>query len=512
MNIEKNMMKRSVLSYLRQWCCVGVLACTMDLTYANGDAEFAGEDIFGSDVIPMDAVNTQEEKKPFTLRTISPNVLAIGLSQIEEPIWNFTKAPAGRDILYLLPYKITAIEYGGFVLNFFFNMTSDMRVTANNLLSLDGTVNNPRFNFNTFMEYFLPDQKISDQELQQLIPLFQKLIIQERKAGLLFQGGVTKGPFSFQLHTSLQIAARNFWMSQRDQDSVKAVLKNTYDSSMNEREFYKIRGGLGDTRLKIGLNTVNMTSFQTDVGIETILPTSRFSGPQKLYLGMPQAVFELDKFKDEALNALRATRDHMVGPRLGNGGHFGFGCYIESKFGLFHELIQLWSRISYDVLLSNEEDRLFMFRQVLTPNSLDAVGPANPPTPQDQKLLNDYIRQYIFPSAFKTTVSPGGILNFVLAANVDFTKRIRWALGYDFYAQQEETIKELHNTDINMQDLRVEDAQLPSVYQHKIFTELLYHNKKPSKDLGIGIGGDLTIASRHIGEDWTLYVKFTSSF
>ena len=171
---------------------------------------------------------------------------------------------------------------------------------------------------------------------------------------------------------------------------------------------------------------------------------------------------------------------------------------------MFHELVQLWGRASYDVLLPAKEDRLFMFKQTLTPVTVQKNASA---------VKNDmYVREYILPSAFGATVYPGGVLNFVAEANVNFTKRLVWALGYDFYAQQEEKIKKIYDVSVSTQVLRVDDAQLPSVYQHKIFSEVFYHNKKQKKDFGVGVGGDLTVASRHIGQDWTLYGKIAASF
>jgi hypothetical protein len=458
------------------------------------------------DEIDMDKLNSYDDEHPF-IRAISPENMAIGLYEIKEPLWKSTTHPAGRDLLYLLPYKISAIEYGGFALNFLFNMTDNLKLTTNDLFSIEDALND-QSHFYDIVAAYVPTETTAD-EIKELMPLFKKITLQEYRTGMLAQFGITRGPFSFQIHSSLQLAIRNLWLNLRDRAEITEVMRQKFGvGDFDEREGFCLRFGLGDTRLKMGLNTVNAPSAQIDVGLEAILPTSRFSYSPSIQLGLAKASFTDEEDLKLALsNSLRGVRDYLLDPRLGNG-HFGFGCYIEAKIGLFHDLIQWWNHISYDVLFPDDEDRIFMFRKTLTPENID---PALVPHPSED-LLNRYTRQYVFPSSFKSSVYPGGILNFVTAANADFTKRVRFALGYDFYSQQEERIKSIHNTDIKIQDLRVEDAEVPSVYQHKIFSEIFYHNPKPKSDFGAGVGGDITVGSRNIGEDWTAYIKIASSF
>jgi hypothetical protein len=62
------------------------------------------------------------------------------------------------------------------------------------------------------------------------------------------------------------------------------------------------------------------------------------------------------------------------------------------------------------------------------------------------------------PNLYRDTVYPGGVFNGVLAASTDI-KKMRFSLGYDFYLQQAEKIKKLHNTNTTLDQLRIEDAQ-----------------------------------------------------
>jgi hypothetical protein len=40
----------------------------------------------------------------------------------------------------------------------------------------------------------------------------------------------------------------------------------------------------------------------------------------------------------------------------------------------------------------------------------------------------------------------------------------------------------------------------------------MYVKKRKRIDWGIGLGGDKTLASKGIGEDWTVYLKAVASF
>ena len=124
---------------------------------------------------------------------------------------------------------------------------------------------------------------------------------------------------------------------------------------------------------------------------------------------------------------------------------------------------------------------------------------------------NMFTDQYLFPSVFKTNVSPGGVFNVIFALSTDI-KKMRFSAGYDFYMQQAEKIKNLYDTDISMNQLVITGAQASLAYQHKIFAEALYLKKFKRCDLSYGLGGDITVASKEIGKDWTLYAKVTAAF
>jgi hypothetical protein len=445
-----------------------------------------------------------------TLRAAaSANVVGGVLSKISRPLWNTTHAPVGRDTLYLLPHKITAVEYGGLAVTMFFNMTDRMHLTTSDIFSIPDDKN-----FYDTIENLIPIAGKKD--VAALIPLLQKITLQERKSGILFQPGFNHGPFTVQINTSLQFGARNFWLSRRDQKIIRELVKSQYGGGeVNESEFYILSAGLGDTRIKVGLNTINTTSFQSDLGFEVIMPTSQLFSKPPINIGLSGAAFDADQDAANGIKNLKAIRDYILTPRFGNNGHLGLGCYVESKIGIFHDLVQLSVRASYDHIFPSDEERIFMFAQTITAAEIANLPSATAGSPQDfenRDKVNRFIRENIFPSSFKSASYPGGITNFVFTARFNMTKRWAGAFGYDFYAQKEEKIKSIYNTTISINELKVLNAEAHYAQQHKIFTEVFYHNKKKHSDVGVAVGGDVTFAKRNIGEDWTLYFKVSTSF
>ncbi|MFH1254795.1 MAG: hypothetical protein V1646_05205 [bacterium] len=468
-------------------------------------------DLSDIDMIEDDEKDSVQTRMDDTELIGAASALADGFKQ---PIWENTKAPEGRDILYHIPYKIAAIEYGGIAGNLFFNMTNRMNTSSSSLM---GQLQGERLEKLEDVMELLVGKLIgpnSQDVLSSVVPILGKITIQEHKLGALFQGGFIKGPFSVQLHTSLQVAERNFYISTRNQKIVRDTFSK-YDQGgeFDRNELIYWRFGMGDTRLKIGMNTLNMTDFQNDFGFECIIPTSQLSHSPKITAD-PSGILD-DTSSNEALqngivDVLKGMRDYLIDPRLGNGGHFAFGCYMESKADLFHRLLQLWMRASYDKLFPGDEYRLFMYKTTITPNDLQVAaetGDADIVRP----VLQKFLQEYLLPTSFKSDVHPGGIFNFVFAASTEI-KKMRFAIGYDYYAQQKESIDKIYNTNVSMSDLKVEDTESDSVEQHKVFAEAVYVKKYKRCDLGVGLGGDTAIYSRGIGDDWTVYFKVAASF
>ncbi|MBD3231844.1 hypothetical protein GF322_04245 [Candidatus Dependentiae bacterium] len=427
------------------------------------------------------------------------NTLMQAVQKIEAPLWLITKPPRGRDALYLIPQRLNAIEYGGLVFNIFYNYTDDMAMRPNEIFNLE--INQPA------LEEFIKalNKSLTSQEASSVIPLFKNFTLQERKAGALIQGGFYSGPFIFQLNTSLQFAERNFWLTQKEQNRLKSLFSETGDS-LDTKEFYKTKFGMGDTRLKLGLNTLNMSNFQMDIGFEGIVPTSIISSIPRLQ----SYSINLENFEDDLPTVLYSIRDNLINPRIGNGGHFGLGCYMEAKVDLFHDAIQLWNRISFDNFFTAQEDRLILSAQTIPPPAQDLANFLNVISSSEGRT--EFIKQYIFPPPYRVSVKPGSIINYVLNATFEPGKNIGFGIGYDYYGQQEEHIEKIYTENIDPNTLRLSDAELINAQQHKIFGEINYSKSQKNWKLVTALGGDYTFSAKNMGNDWTIFIRIGGSF
>jgi hypothetical protein len=426
---------------------------------------------------------------------------------LKEPLWISTKPEKGRDILYLMPSKISAIEYGGGSCNLFFNMTSKMNLTGGNLLNID-QINRGAIGHIANLSASIKNKD----EVGSLLPFAKKITIQERKLGSYFQAGYAKGAFLLQFHTSLQLGERNFYLNKNDRLEIQALNSLVFgeDQSYDESNLYRIRAGMGDTRVKLGLNALNSKILQTDVGMECIIPTSRSS--RKFLSAFDDTQLNDDTvFFNTAINSLLNVRDYLLTPEIGNGGHFGLGFYMESKFNLFKNLAELVTRVSFDKFFEADEQRLMIQKQSgITANYL-ATNPWGSDT-EAQTAVIKFAKEYLIPLPYKVSTEPGGIFNGIMILNIPY-KKWNFRCGYDFYFQQAERFKHVYADQEVQPLLRTDLARVGTVTQHKISSETTYRIKNFNNiNLDIGFGGDTTIASHNIGKDWTIYLKFASEF
>ncbi len=420
------------------------------------------------------------------------NKLIEVIELIETPLWNKTKPPKGRDTLYLIPHRISSLEYGGLIFNLFFNFTDKMGFSIKEVLKLDEN----KDALDKFTKALISELK--PEEASSLIPLFKKLTIKEVKLGGLMQLGFTTGPFRIEIDSSLQYSARGFWLDKKDQARIAEMFYDA-DSTFDDKELYKTTFGMGDTRVKVGLNSLNMSNFQIDVGLEGIVPTSKLSTGDRF----KQYEINYDNFQNDIPDILRSIRDNLLTPQLGNNGHYGLGCYVETKIDIFHNTLHLWNRASFDNLFSAKENRLIPSKQ-----TIDQVEVWRLIDPEYATL---FIKEYIFPPSYRVSVQPGDVINFVSTLSFKIGKRWNFATGYDYYHQQEEQFETIYTTE-DISSLKIKDAISNSATQHKIFAETNYIQKQKGWDLILGVGGDYTVSSKNLGHDWTIFARLGMAF
>jgi len=417
--------------------------------------------------------------------------LAFFLSDyVKQPLWSNTRPPAVRDVLYLMPYKPTSEKNKSFSVNIFYNETPHMKVSVGSIIQ-DGAINDK--------DAILDLAGLYDTQARaSVIPLFKKVSLQERRIGALLQSDFKRGPLTANINTSLLLDERNCWLSKNPRTKLLDIL-GYKEKDIPIEEFYKLKVGIGDTKLGLDIKIIDKSNTSLNVGIQTTIPTSRLSYKPKYNVNIDSVgnTSDIDEFTESMLAITRNIRNYLLNPRFGNGGHFGFGFYTEAQTKILKDQAQIWTRLSFDTLFAAHEDRLFFFKQTQVPENL------NP----GQDAFN-YLKQYVLPTSFTSQVHPGCIFNFTLAANTDVGKT-KWTGGYNFYAQEKERIKKIINSQVNLSDLKVSATEALQVLQHKIFVEAMYRNRLP---FGLGVGLDGTILSSGIGKDWTLYIKFSGSF
>ena len=273
----------------------------------------------------------------------------------------------------------------------------------------------------------------------------------------------------------------------------------------------KSKFGIGDTRIKLGLNTLNASSAQIDIGLEGILPTA----PKSNLPTLTNENINFSNIVDSLSEILGGIRDNLINPRLGNNGHFGLGCFIEAKIDLFHKSLQWWNRVSFDSLFPAKENRLIPSKQTMAaPGDMDYADALTylADINTDETKQTEFIKEYIFPPPYKVSVDPGAIITFVSKIAFDLDKKWTFGVGYDFYMQQHEQFENIYNSNVEINTLRIDDAESPTALQHKIFGDINYTKKQKGWDLKLGGGGDYTIASRQMGQDWTIFIRIGASF
>lgn len=523
----KPMKQKKQLRLLFAFCALVILSWQPLQAISDEDI-----DLSDLDGISMDSIDQYESDHP-ELRARSQQISAFDLlgtlasiPKSPSPLWQNTKPPKGRDVLYLLPHKIATLEYGGLGMSLFFNMTNKMHVGAASLVDFG--------NINTDFVTQLVNSTLQSQDkppldsvglngvVTNLIDHFKRLNIQDRKFGSFIQGGLVRGPFSLQLQSSIHLAAKNFWLDVRSQQEMRRLFglidPILAQDNLSKKEFYILNYGMGDTRVKAGINSLNMTNLQLDTGFEFILPTSRLvSQPiSNITLKLSEKL-DPTKISAPAQEIIKSIvpnifkiRDLLLAPELGNGGHFGIGWYTESKINLPANLAYLWGRLSYDNLIAREQKRLIMYKKTIM--DLKNAKPQDPTNELEaQSLALQVIREFYLPTIFEVESHPGGIFNFAFSLNKEINKW-NYCAGYDYLSQGRERIRKVYNSKIYLQNLDIAGAEAHSNSQHKIFGEIMKIKHFKKFDLDIALGGDVTAKSRNLGQDWTVYLKFASSF
>lgn len=413
-------------------------------------------------------------------------------------LWMKTNGARSRDPLFLLPHRKLSVDKPGITLQPFFNMSNTLHVRPDVVLNTKA--------IDLLTSFVKPGEVLDNEEttmfdsLLRVLPYMRKMTVQERRFGGMINLGIVDGRWSLQLDTLLMLSERNFWIqNKKDRKDLESIISELDDFGAGG--VVKTRFGLGDTRLRLGYNLSDTEWVKATLGVEGIIPTSRMGKKR------PQAVRKCkigDERKSLINDLLNISKQLMIEPSLGTG-HWGLGGFLDMRLHLVPHKLDFWSRLSFDYLFPGTEYRYMPSTRTIPINKLSLLTSSD--TIPEGFPLDD-----LFPYLTRARVSPGHIFNATIGFDWKMNKNWQLGLGYDFYAQQAEKIKNVRVPDIDPSLLRVDDAIAAQIVQHKVFGELMYNTTGKNCNWQFGVGGDMTFSSQGAARDWTVYGKIGITF
>lgn len=511
---------------------MGTISINSTLNALDSDDDFSFFDDFD---ISLDALEDLES----SMRSPDPDVAKLntlgrtfaGKNFPAFPLWKSTKPLESRDVLYYSPYNLKLKDHNSLQIIPFANIATNSTLNAHNLLRLSELNRQTIADLTAISGLVLdkfsslshtdtdPDDvanyKTLVNNLDELLNLFNTTTIQERRLGSIIDGCFTNNSAFLQITTSLQFAERNFWITKKVRDQIDALVKKTFISSENPsvdlKNFYRTKGGLGDTRIRTGILAINTPTLNSIPGISLVIPTGSLSLNKSLNTSPDQLVLDVNTLTAAIYNTLYNTRDVLLSPQLGNNGHFNLGIFLENTIKLPQNYGSIFCKLSYDKFFAKNENRLLLPKTTLNTSALNFP---TSPAPSDETVVNTWksiVNQYFLPSVINVSTNPGDIIT----ANISYTlpfKKYSWTAGYDFFARTQESLKIASDPNIALNDYQTSIGQNELRYQHKLFSELSYTKQRTSSNLTVSFGGDYTITANSMSNDWTIFTKIGFAF
>jgi len=400
------------------------------------------------------------------------------------------RSPRHRDIFYLLPTNhpfMVKDRKGHFFLKPFYNKASRMEYLSEKI---------DRLTTMDFIKTVVPPAERT--KINSIIdtcwPIFERFTTQERKAGMIGSFYFPFKKWNFEFELPLLLSIRNLWLPETDQKLLRKTMRAMVPASgpLTPEQFEAelaqtpYRVGLGDTHLKFGFIPIKSQVIVAQLGVQVIVPTSRFFNPVRRTQTDAQAAVQFkdivaDQSDENFRKMFYQTVDTLQGislrPSLGVG-HAGVGCFVNTYIPIFEDVFEFWTRSSFDSFLKAQELRY---------------------------IISDL---HTFPQEKKLKVNPGSIFHTVVGA--DLKGAPWWRLGayYDFYFQcQERLVKAYIGTEY-LPHYKVTDVIRPSATQQKLGGALTFF----SHGWELAVGGERVVNHERIGRGWSVFSEFSYSF
>ncbi len=430
-------------------------------------------------------------------------IISLVSTVVRAPIFDKTSRPRTRDALYQLPlYRLGIADIPGLHHNLFFNRFPNFTTPLIDQFSLEL---NEEF-LRTILGLAQQQEVIADiDSVINLIPLLKKIGVDEHRVGWLVQFNYEHKPFFFEVDSSLHLAERNLFASNTLTKQLEETLAQIFgdgESTFDKKaELARIRFGLGDTRVRVGVTTVDSEDIKVRTGAQIIIPTVIDTLRDGHFNSVKKS--EQNNVLDFLINDVRRL---TLNPEITNN-HFAFGFFFDTHLPLYRDRnyknkkLQLHSRLSYDAFITARDNRLAMAKLEITPEQVqrDEGDP-------ESNIIERFKQQYLIPNKIIATISPGDIFYWTVMLDYIYG-HWRGAIGYDYFLQQREIFEKIPSTPLPVSQLRITDATAPRISSHKVMGELQYRFRSGRRDeLIISAGGDITVASTNLSDDWSLYL------
>lgn len=374
-----------------------------------------------------------------------------------------------------------------------------------------------------------------DIDTQRVLGLFEKLKIQERRAGIMLGTAHRYKNWYFSFRTPLEYLIRNFFLTDQEVKNIQAdpLFNDNDPATTDEDEVTKFardhlisdRIGIGDTRINFGYVAIDKPNSMFTFGGEMTWPTA-YAVKKGLYgthfsKNAPNPTIDLcllcNLINNDIVQAEEIARDFLVKAldrlsrilletSLGNNGHIGIGPVIEYR-NLVTPKLEFRTRANLEYLMPAWERRFFIFKK--NPEDFAQLNPDLENCPQQLKFLEQQIVDTFFPSGFNTLVFSGFIFKLTNALNGALAKnKIHIQLGHDLWWQQGEQLGKIAAPPEERDRLRKDIAKRPPAFESKIFGSVTYFRRGRKYDWCFKLYGDQTFLRSGIGKSFNLGIRF----
>lgn len=520
-------------------------------------AEFAIDDDYCMDDLALiDELDLVDFNNPPVMEGFraSPQTIILILKGIgaipvlEEPLFLLTSPLKSRDLVDELFEPAIGVSPRCFVIGFdtFWNQTfrshftakeSDIKhylaLTQRSLIdklekvasNIRGLVDEDQFRF----------------DIGKTFNLFERMTVEERRIGLMFQAQGFLRTAYFRIFFPLYYHERNFILSRKEQQAIEDELGAL--DPQTQKEFQKghlisDQFGIGDTRFEVDFPLLYQKKYDWRAGFLFTIPTA---GAFAKGLGgsyfeptaaMPtldfNTLFDLsdgditESKKNEAikmaqrflLGSIDRVSGCLLNQSMGNGTHLGIGLY--SRFFIpfnqwsdcfFIDHCSFYSYLMIEYLFPGKEKRFFVRK--IEPREFQQRNFDDPTVARDNlTFIEREIVDRFYPLAFDTLVQPGPIIRWNGKVMYE-SCLIDSSLGVDFWFQGKDHLFSIHAPGDLLKQLDYQKSPSLNALEFDIFGSLGFHHDGRTADWFFEFFSSYTLVNRGIGKE--LLVRFSVS-